>query len=172
MSSHRSQDLATRSVGTTCRGEDTPFSPVGRRCCWRGGPHHAPWSSRRTSCGNAHRVSTRLWDRSWPPRDPRRLRCTARCQCSRYFRKLSVRLLLDTHVFLWLLAEPDRLDGHIGLLAEPSNALLLSAASSWEIAIKVQLGRLDLPGDPKRYGSDRMRAIGAEPASLEPAHPP
>jgi PIN domain nuclease of toxin-antitoxin system len=81
-----------------------------------------------------------------------------------------VQLLLDTHVFLWLLAEPDRLGGHIGSLEDPSNELLLSAASSWEIAIKIQLGRLDLPDDPKRYVPDRMRAIGAEPLPIEHNH--
>jgi len=81
-----------------------------------------------------------------------------------------VRLLLDTHVFLWLLAEPDRLGGHIGSLEDPSNELLLSAASSWEIAIKTQLGRLHLPEDPRRYVPDRMRAIGAEPLPIEHNH--
>ena len=81
-----------------------------------------------------------------------------------------MRLLLDTHVFLWLLAEPDRLGGHIGSLEDPSNELLLSAASSWEIAIKTQLGRLHLPEDPRRYVPDRMRAIGAEPLPIEHNH--
>jgi PIN domain nuclease of toxin-antitoxin system len=81
-----------------------------------------------------------------------------------------VQLLLDTQVFLWLLAEPDRLGRHIGSLEDPNNELLLSAASSWEIAIKIQLGRLDLPDDPKRYVPDRMRAIGAEPLPIEHNH--
>ena len=81
-----------------------------------------------------------------------------------------MQLLLDTHVFLWLLTEPDRLGGHIGSLEDPSNELLLSAASSWEIAIKIQLGRLALPDDPKRYVPDRMRAIGAEPLPIEHNH--
>lgn len=79
-------------------------------------------------------------------------------------------LLLDTHVFLWLLAEPERLGDHLEYLQDPGNDLLLSAASSWEIAIKVGLGRLQLPDDPKRYVPDRMRAIGAEPLPIEHAH--
>lgn len=81
-----------------------------------------------------------------------------------------MRLLLDTHVFLWLLAEPERLGGHLGTLGDPANDLLVSAASSWEIAIKVQIGRLDLPGDPRRYVPDRLRAIGAEPLPVEHSH--
>lgn len=74
-----------------------------------------------------------------------------------------MRLLLDTHVFLWLLADPKRLGAHVEVLADPGNDLFVSAASSWEIAIKVSLGRLTLPDDARRYVPDRMRAIGAEP---------
>ena len=81
-----------------------------------------------------------------------------------------MRLLVDTHVFLWLLAEPDRLGEHISSLEDPGNELFLSAASSWEIAIKTQVGRLRLPDDPKRYVPDRMRAIGAEPLPIEHSH--
>ncbi|HEY7915674.1 MAG TPA: type II toxin-antitoxin system VapC family toxin [Acidimicrobiales bacterium] len=81
-----------------------------------------------------------------------------------------MRLLLDTHVFLWLLAEPERLGKHLGPLEDPANELLLSAASSWEIAIKVQLGRLDLPDDPRRYVPDRLQAIGVEPLPVEHNH--
>ena len=81
-----------------------------------------------------------------------------------------MRLLLDTHVFLWLLAEPERLGQHLRPIEDPANDLLLSAASSWEIAIKVRLGRLELPDNPKRYIPDRLRAIGAEPLAVEHAH--
>lgn len=79
-------------------------------------------------------------------------------------------LLLDTHVFLWLLSEPERLGRHLRLVEDLANPLYLSAASSWEIAIKVGLGRLGLPDDVKRYVPDRMRAIGAEPLPVEHAH--
>lgn len=81
-----------------------------------------------------------------------------------------MQLLLDTHVFLWLLAEPERLGEHLRTVEDPSNDLLLSAASSWEIAIKVRLGRLTLPGDPRSYVPDRMRAVGAEPLAVEHVH--
>ena len=79
-------------------------------------------------------------------------------------------LLLDTRVFLWLLSEPERLGRHLRAVEDLANALYLSAASSWEIAIKVGLGRLDLPGHVERYVPDRMRAIGAEPLAVEHAH--
>jgi PIN domain nuclease of toxin-antitoxin system len=81
-----------------------------------------------------------------------------------------VRLLLDTQVFLWSLAEPERLGQHLGSVQDPANDLLLSAASSWEIAIKVRLGRLQLPDSPDRYVPDRMRAIGVEALAVDHAH--
>jgi PIN domain nuclease of toxin-antitoxin system len=81
-----------------------------------------------------------------------------------------VRLLLDTHVFLWLQTEPERLGGHLTLVEDRANTLLLSAASSWEIAIKFGLGRLPLPEPPDRYVPTRMRAIGAEALPIEHSH--
>ena len=64
-------------------------------------------------------------------------------------------LLLDTHALLWWLAEPNRLSpaAHAAI-SEPANKVFVSAASGWEIAIKVRLGKLpaatalleDLPG--------------------------
>jgi len=45
--------------------------------------------------------------------------------------------------------EPERFStGSRGLLEEPTTELLLSAASTWEIAIKYSLGKLPLPADP------------------------
>jgi PIN domain nuclease of toxin-antitoxin system len=81
-----------------------------------------------------------------------------------------VRLLLDTHVFLWLQTEPERLGDHLAVVEDRSTTLLLSAASSWEIAIKFGLGRLPLPEPPERYVPARMRAIGAEALPIEHSH--
>jgi PIN domain nuclease of toxin-antitoxin system len=81
-----------------------------------------------------------------------------------------VRFLLDTHVFLWLLAEPERLGVQVQSLEDPDNELFLSAVSSWEIAIKSKLGRLELPDDPQSYVPDSMRAIGVDPLSIDHSH--
>jgi PIN domain nuclease of toxin-antitoxin system len=81
-----------------------------------------------------------------------------------------VKLLLDTHVFLWLLTQPERLGEHLRLLEDRRNGLLVSAVSSWEIAIKHALGRLPLPEPPARYVPERLRAIGAEALAIEHAH--
>ncbi|MBM4104755.1 MAG: type II toxin-antitoxin system VapC family toxin [Phycisphaerae bacterium] len=57
-------------------------------------------------------------------------------------------VLLDTHVLLWWLAEPERLAPRTQeLLADRSRRILVSAATAWEIAIKQTLGRLDCPGN-------------------------
>jgi PIN domain nuclease of toxin-antitoxin system len=53
-----------------------------------------------------------------------------------------VRLLLDTHVALWVLADSPRLSRRAReLLADPANECWVSAASVWEIAIKVVIGK-------------------------------
>jgi len=57
-----------------------------------------------------------------------------------------MRLLLDTHVFLWWDHQRDRLPSQIlVLLQNPQHEVFLSVASVWEVQIKQQLGKLDLP---------------------------
>lgn len=59
-------------------------------------------------------------------------------------------LLLDTHILLWASTDPARLSRSAALLlANPANTLIFSAASMWEIAIKLQLGRDDFQIDPR-----------------------
>jgi PIN domain nuclease of toxin-antitoxin system len=54
-----------------------------------------------------------------------------------------VRLLIDTHALLWWLSDDPSLSAAARrAMAETSNVLLVSAASAWEIATKVRLGRL------------------------------
>lgn len=72
-----------------------------------------------------------------------------------------MKLLLDTHVFLWLQTAPRRLTTVLDVLARPDTELMLSAASGWEIAIKCGLGRLPLPEPPEPYVLSRIRDIGA-----------
>lgn len=55
----------------------------------------------------------------------------------------SDRFLLDTHAFLWLASDPERVPGAVReRLADPGAELWLSAASVWEMAIKRSLGKL------------------------------
>lgn len=55
---------------------------------------------------------------------------------------VQVSYLLDTHVFVWMLAEPGRLsDRALDLVENKDTALVFSVASIWEIAIKAGLGK-------------------------------
>lgn len=61
-----------------------------------------------------------------------------------------MKLLVDTHLLLCAVALPERLSAAaLGLLADPDNQLLFSAASLWEITIKHGLGRGDFVIDPR-----------------------
>lgn len=54
-----------------------------------------------------------------------------------------MRVLLDTHVLLWALMEPDHLSRRARRIIEGAdNTVLVSSASAWEIATKHRLGRL------------------------------
>lgn len=58
-----------------------------------------------------------------------------------------MRLLLDTHVYLWWLLDSPRLPGDAAdAIADPSTIVCVSAASIWEASIKSSLGRLALDG--------------------------
>jgi PIN domain nuclease of toxin-antitoxin system len=62
-----------------------------------------------------------------------------------------VKVLLDTCTFLWIAGQPAALSPRARtLFQDPDNEIHLSAASSWEIAIKYALGRLPLPESPER----------------------
>jgi PIN domain nuclease of toxin-antitoxin system len=69
-----------------------------------------------------------------------------------------MRLLLDTHIFLWYITNDPRLDRKIAAaIQEPSNDVFLSVVSTWEALIKYQLGRLDLPAAADTYLRERQR---------------
>jgi PIN domain nuclease of toxin-antitoxin system len=61
-----------------------------------------------------------------------------------------MKLLLDTHLLLWASGQPTQLSKIArNLINDPTNDLLFSAASLWEIAIKKGLGREDFVVDPR-----------------------
>jgi PIN domain nuclease of toxin-antitoxin system len=57
-----------------------------------------------------------------------------------------VKLLLDTHAFLWWVDEIARIAPEARRAVGVAEAVFVSAASAWEVAIKVKLGRLRTPG--------------------------
>jgi PIN domain nuclease of toxin-antitoxin system len=76
-----------------------------------------------------------------------------------------VRLLLDTHIALWAIVADARLPRLAAdLIADPNHAIVVSAASVWEIAIKHELAR-GLASDMPVSGPDALgyfRAAGYE----------
>jgi PIN domain nuclease of toxin-antitoxin system len=58
-----------------------------------------------------------------------------------------MRLLLDTHVLLWWLANQLFAGTAWDAIADPANDVQVSVASAWEMAIKRALGKLDIPND-------------------------
>jgi len=80
-----------------------------------------------------------------------------------------VKYLLDTSVFLWSAGAPDKLNKQAtSLLSSISSDLYLSAASSWEIAIKFALGSLALPKPPSQFIPHAMRTLALR--SLDITH--
>jgi PIN domain nuclease of toxin-antitoxin system len=80
-----------------------------------------------------------------------------------------VKYLLDTCTFLWAVAEPEALPGPVAdRILDSSNEVYLSAASAWEIAIKVGTGRLELRGsDPDRFVPRHRAASGFTPLPVD-----
>lgn len=59
-----------------------------------------------------------------------------------------MRILMDTHIFLWWLSEPDQLKPkELESISDPEHTVFLSAVVGWEIAIKKSLGKLEFDGD-------------------------
>lgn len=58
------------------------------------------------------------------------------------------RLLLDTHTLLWWLSDSRSLGARTReVIMEPRNEIFVSAATTWEIAIKRSIGKLEAPDD-------------------------
>lgn len=63
-----------------------------------------------------------------------------------------MKILLDTHIFLWFISGDSRLSAHIlDAIREPDNDIYLSVVSIWESIVKYQLGKLPLPEPPETY---------------------
>ena len=82
-----------------------------------------------------------------------------------------MKLLLDTHVWLWWNAEPERLAANARRqIADARNEVFLSAASVWEMAIKRRLGKLPLPESVGSYVARRLAADAVRALSVSVDH--
>ncbi|MFI5178522.1 MAG: type II toxin-antitoxin system VapC family toxin [Vicinamibacterales bacterium] len=80
-------------------------------------------------------------------------------------------LLLDTHAFLWWLEGHRKLGRRARTAIEQAEAgVWISAASAWEIAIKVGLGRLELDEPPEACLPREMERSGFQPLAVSVAH--
>lgn len=74
-----------------------------------------------------------------------------------------MRLLVDTHVMLWWLRDDRRLSRQArSIVADAANELLWSIASSWEIAVKLRIGKLELDRPLERLFADLISEQGLE----------
>ena len=63
-----------------------------------------------------------------------------------------MRLLLDTHIFLWFISGDSRIpDVMVESIRTPDNEVYLSVVSLWEVLVKHELGKLPLPQPPGSY---------------------
>jgi PIN domain nuclease of toxin-antitoxin system len=67
-----------------------------------------------------------------------------------------MKLLIDTHTFLWFVNDDLQLSTTAASLLESDHTVLLSIASLWEIAIKVSIGKLVLPYPFEQFISEQL----------------
>lgn len=71
-----------------------------------------------------------------------------------------MRLLLDTHIWLWAHAAPERLRGPVrAALNSPDTALWLSPVTLWETLLLAERGRLDLQPSPREWMEEALRRV-------------
>lgn len=76
-------------------------------------------------------------------------------------------LLLDTHIWLWSILDPDLLAPSVASeLGSGTNELWLSPISVWETMLLLERGRLAVDGEPKRWIDDAIRASPVREAPL------
>lgn len=82
-----------------------------------------------------------------------------------------MKILFDTQVWLWWFLAPERINAKSReQIADPHHTLFLSAASSWEIAIKTALKKLKLPLPPKEYIPSRLTKQGMLSLPIDHRH--
>ncbi len=82
-----------------------------------------------------------------------------------------MRVLLDTHVFLWWITDDPRLTVRArAVIGDGKNTIFFSAASAWEIAIKARLGKLKAPGDLRAFIAEQLALNNITPLPVRLSH--
>lgn len=79
---------------------------------------------------------------------------------------MSTPLLLDTHILVWAVTEPERMSPGAREIIERAELIYVSAVSAWEIVQLAVRGRLILDGDARRWVARAMEMVGAVPFPL------
>lgn len=73
------------------------------------------------------------------------------------------RYIIDTHIFLWLLFDPEKVDTKkLQILQNPKNKVYITNISFWEISLKYALGKLELNGISPEELSDKAQKMGVD----------
>ena len=81
-----------------------------------------------------------------------------------------MKLLLDTHIFLWYITNDQRLSTKLAsAISDEKNEVYLSVVSIWEALVKYQLGRLNLPSPADQYLQERQEQHRIVSLALETA---
>ena len=99
---------------------------------------------------------------------PRRSSRKVRERSSEYLAASARSLLLDTHVWLWWNAGDRRLGKRARSAIQAAQEVYFSVASAWEIALKVELGKLELPENGDIV--TELAQDGFRPLSIELKH--
>lgn len=82
-----------------------------------------------------------------------------------------MRLLLDTHAFLWWIGDDPRLsDPARSAIGNGANEVFFSVVSAWEIAIKAGLGRVEVPQPLGDFVTEQVRVNGFEVLPVHMRH--
>jgi len=82
-----------------------------------------------------------------------------------------MKAILDTHIFLWWnINDPQLSEALREIISDGRNQLFLSAASTWEIAIKAGRARLSLPGPPGKFVANRLTMHSFQPLAVQLIH--
>ncbi len=169
LSKRRRAHAGSKNCRHDPRGPPSGRDAPGGSTAGTGGDHRAGGSPRQEHGASGSPGGHR--DGSRRSADIRRLRRPAAGGSAERVRRRPVRLLLDTHVWLWLTADPERLGSFaMDAVVSESNEVYLSAASAWEIVIKHSLGKLDLPLPPGAYVPSRVAALGHMPLAIVQEH--
>lgn len=78
-----------------------------------------------------------------------------------------MRLLLDTHIWLWSLLDPSKLSRRVRTAAKRTeNELWLSPISVWELLVLAERGRIKLDAEPRRWLAEALSKTPAREATL------